>query len=142
MSSVNYQQLSIYGVMQLLTVCNGLFLWEVVYDGLARGLRVRSRVSMLLELLLCHQVRLQLPVQRDSCRGTEQQVKQMLSLCNNIIKAIIKKFLLVLLVFTVFFPENVIMLHVINTVVVHNRVAYQSSREPDLSTILLKTLVL
>lgn len=53
-----------------LTVCDALLLGLVVNDGLAGGLGVRPRVSVLLELLLCHQVRLHLPVQCGSCRET------------------------------------------------------------------------
>lgn len=53
-----------------LTVCDALLLGLVVNDGLAGGRGVRPRVSVLLELLLCHQVRLHLPVQCGSCRET------------------------------------------------------------------------
>lgn len=58
----------ICGDTLVLTVCDGLFLWQVVYDCLASGFRVCSWVSVLLELLLCHQVCPQLPVQCGSCR--------------------------------------------------------------------------
>lgn len=53
-----------------LTVRGGFFLWEVVDDGFARSLGVCSRVPVLLQLLLRHQVRLQLPVQCGSYRAT------------------------------------------------------------------------
>lgn len=51
------------------TVCIGLFGREVVYDGSSSRLRVWSRVSVLLELLLRHQVALQFPVQYGSYNG-------------------------------------------------------------------------
>lgn len=60
-----------------LTVYSGLFLWEVVYDGFARGFWVWSRVPMLLKLLLRHQVRLQLSVQCGSY--SQREGKKMLS---------------------------------------------------------------
>lgn len=59
-----------------LTIYRGLFLWEVVYDGFARGLWVWSWVPMLLKLLLRHQVRPQLSVQ---CGSYSQREEKMLS---------------------------------------------------------------
>ena len=76
--------------MGSLTVCNSLLLWEVEYDGFAWSLWVWSRVSMLLELLLCHQVCPQLPVQCGSYSETQQQVKQM-SLNNGVYKTYTEK---------------------------------------------------
>lgn len=51
------------------TICVGLFGRDVVYDGSSSHLRVWSWVSVLLELLLRHQVPLQFSVQNGSYSG-------------------------------------------------------------------------
>lgn len=64
------------GAAWSLTVCDGLLLGEVVHDGLAGRLGVGSGVVVLLQLLLRHQVRLQLPVQCYAYRQMGTNKKQ------------------------------------------------------------------